>query len=143
MASSSEVKSTALTLRFKYGRQTVFLFTEPLTPFPDILKELLSTLRERYPKGMPTGDPEEFTPIPDSGIDVVLGVPKDLYDLSKGWDGLKILGPGLEETPKSLGLKESTPIAFAFTESEAWQKNKTFHVEFSNVEELYPDEEQT
>ncbi|KAH6711286.1 hypothetical protein BKA61DRAFT_577746 [Leptodontidium sp. MPI-SDFR-AT-0119] len=141
MTTEEDIKSTAYTLRFKHGKQTILLFVEPLTPFPAILKELLTTLRERYPDGLPSSISDEPLPIPKSGSDVVLGVPKDNYDLEKGWDELAISAAGLKESPKSLGLKDSAMIAFAFTDSEHWTKTGEFHVEFSNVDELYPDEE--
>lgn len=99
------------------------------------------TLRERYPKGLPTTVSSEPTPFPESGIDVILGVPKDVFDLEKGWEELNISGAGLKETPKSLGLKDGAQLAFAFAESEAWTKTGEFYVEFSNVDELYPEEE--
>ena len=138
-----EVKPTALTLCFKHGKQTILLFVDPLTTFPVIIKELLLTLRERYPGGLPTtltGEPT-FTPIPESSVDVILGVPKDVYDIEKGWEELNIAGTGLKETPKSLGLKDGAQLAFAFAESEVWTKTGTFHVEYSNLDELYPEEE--
>ncbi|KAH7319438.1 hypothetical protein BKA65DRAFT_465368 [Rhexocercosporidium sp. MPI-PUGE-AT-0058] len=141
MTTSEEIKSTAYTLRFKHGKQTILVFVEPLTPFPAILKELLATLRERYPDGLPSSTSDEPLPIPKSGIDVVLGVPKDNYDMDKGWDELAVSAAGLKESPKSLGLKDGAMIAFAFADSEHWTNNGEFHVEFSNVDELYPDEE--
>ncbi|KAG4436046.1 hypothetical protein IFR05_008478 [Cadophora sp. M221] len=141
MTITEEIKPTAYTLRFKHGKQTILLFVEPLTPFPAILKELLATLRERYPDGLPSSIYDDPLPIPKSGSDIVLGIPKDSYDLEKGWDELAVVTAGLKESPKSLSLKDGAMIAFAFTDSEHWTETGEFHVEFSNVDELYPDEE--
>ncbi|CAL3972339.1 hypothetical protein PZA11_004519 [Diplocarpon coronariae] len=139
MISSEDVKSTTLTLRFKYSRLTILLFVDALTTFPSILQELLTTLRERYPLGLPTS-PDTYTPIPDSGLDVVLGVPKDPFDLEKGWEELDLTTAGLKETPKSLGIADGAQIAFAFASEETREKGH-FKVEVPNVAELYPDEE--
>ncbi|KAK2625401.1 hypothetical protein QTJ16_004713 [Diplocarpon rosae] len=139
MVSLDDIKSTTLTLRFKHSRVTILLFVDPLTPFPSILKELLATLCERYPLGLPTS-PDTYTPIPDSGLDVVLGVPKDAFDLEKGWEELDLTTAGLTDTPKSLGIKDGAQIAFAFAGREAREKGQ-FEVEVPNVAELYPNEE--
>jgi len=139
--SAEEIKSTAYTLRFKHGKTTILLFIEPLTPFPAILKKLLATLHERYPEGLPSSNSPLPLTIPKSGIDVVLGVPKDTYDLEKGWDELALSAAGLKETPKSLGIKDGAMLAFAFADEECWAEKGEFDVQFSNVDELYPEEE--
>ncbi|PBP18768.1 hypothetical protein BUE80_DR010435 [Diplocarpon rosae] len=137
--SLDDIKSTTLTLRFKHSRLTILLFVDALTPFPSILKELLTTLSERYPLGLPTS-PDTYTPIPDSGLNVVLGLPKDAFDLEKGWEELDLTSAGLKETPKSLGITDGAQIAFAFVGDEAGEKGQ-FKVEVPNVAELYPNEE--
>jgi hypothetical protein len=71
---------------------------------------------------------------------VILGLPKDIHDLNNGWtefdtSSVKV---GIKESPKSLGLKDGAQIAFAFVGDD---EEVAFHVEFSNVDELYPEDE--
>ncbi len=70
-----------------------------------------------------------------------MGVPRDVYDLGKGWEELSTRTEGIRETPRSLGLKDAAQIAFAFADSEDFTADD-FYVEFSNVDELYPDEDE-
>jgi hypothetical protein len=133
----------ALTLLFKYGKYTILLFAEPLTPFSTIKSNLLTTLKERYPEGLETSLSPNRIKIPDSILDIVLGVPKDIYDPSKGWDELNIRGGGMKESPRSLGLKDGSQVAFAFVDENEEDKEAKdlFHVEYSDVNALYPDDE--
>lgn len=72
----------------------------------------------------------------------MLGVPVDPYEPSKGWDELDIRAGGIKETPKSLGLKDGSKIAFAFTDGEEDKAAKElFYVEYPDLEALYPEEE--
>lgn len=73
-------------------------------------------------------------------LDITLGVPKDAYDLSKGWEELDIGGTGIAETPRSLGLKDAAAIAFAFEGEEATDEGERFWVEMPDLEELYPED---
>jgi hypothetical protein len=69
-------------------------------------------------------------------------VPNDVYNNSKGWSELNAdAGGGIKETPKSMGLKEGSMLAFSFVPSTDEETQPEFYVEFSNVEELYPEEE--
>ena len=130
-----------MTLRFKFGRHTILLFAEPLTTFATIKSELLKTLHERYPEGLTRTDQDEKVTIPSDTAEIILGVPNDQYDNTKGWTELDTdAGGGIKETPKSLSLKDGGMIAFAFV-PEGDDQQPDFHVEFSNVDELYPDEE--
>jgi hypothetical protein len=64
--------------------------------------------------------------------------------MSKGWTELDTIGGGgIKECPKSLGVKDGSAIAFAFvTGDDAEEKDGDgFWVEFSNVDELYPEED--
>jgi len=140
-----EINSTALTLRFKHGRHTILLFAQPLTPFSSIKSDLLAVLRERYPSGIQGPPPStDLVPIPDSILDVILGVPVDQYDMSKGWTELDTTAGGeIRESPKSLGVKDGSAIAFAFVTGDDAEERvgDGFWVEFSNVDELYPEED--
>jgi hypothetical protein len=83
------------------------------------------------------------TKIPDSILDIVLGVPVDPYEPSKGWDELDTGEAGIKETPNSLGLKDGSKIAFAFVDGmeEDEEVKDLFYVEYPDVEALYPEEE--
>jgi hypothetical protein len=130
------------TLRFKHGKITILLLAAPLTPFTTIIDDLLTILRERYPLGLENNYSPEPIPIPESIIDVVLGVPKDQYDLTKGWEELDIGVTGITESPRSLALKEGAPIAFRFIGEEDTDKDdEKFWVEMPNLEDLYPEDE--
>lgn len=140
MARPDAPDPTAYTLRFKHGRLTILILAAPLTPFTTIISTLLTTLKERYPSGLPTGNsPTEKISIPDNVLDVTLGVPKDSYDLSKGWEELDIGGTGITETPRSLGLKDAAAIAFSFEGEEGMDEGEKFWVEMPDLEELYPE----
>jgi len=73
----------------------------------------------------------------------VLGVQVEQYDPSKGWDELDTRGGGMKETPRSLGLKDGTKIAFAFVDVDEEDKEakELFYVEYPDVAALYPEEE--
>jgi hypothetical protein len=137
-----DIKPTAFTLRFKHGRHTVLLFAEPLTPFSTIKTDLLNILHERYPQGLPSSASPTPTKIPTEILDMILGVPIDVYEPSKGWTELATSGGGIKESPKSLGLKDGSVVAFAFVNGEdRAEKEGEFIVEWSSYEDQYPEEE--
>jgi hypothetical protein len=72
---------------------------------------------------------------------VLLGVPIDVYEPSKGWVEITTDG-GAKESPKSLGLKDGSVIAFAFVEGarDEGAEGVEFNVEWSNYEDQYADE---
>jgi len=135
-----DIEPHTLTLRFKHGKHTILLFIDPLSTFAAIKTELLTVLRERYPSGLSTSLSPTPIKIPDSQIDVIFGVPVDVYEPQKGWSEIDTSGgAAMRESPKSLGLKDGSVVAFAFV-GEDQEETPEFHVEFSNVDELYPDE---
>jgi hypothetical protein len=118
------------------------MFAEPGTPFATIKSDLLKVLHERYPDGIPNSDSGDIAAVPKDVTDVILGVPNDVYDASKGWSELDTdAGGGIKETPESMGLKNGSMLAFSFVPASDEEKQPEFYVEFSNVDELYPDEE--
>lgn len=129
-----DVEPTDWTLRLKHGKHTILLFAAPLTPFTTIKKDLLTTLRERYPDGLTLSSPDKPIPIPESINEVALGVPIDIYEPSKGWTELDTTSGGLKECPKSLGLKDGAVIAFAFL--DGFEEPK-FEVEWSSYEDNF------
>lgn len=73
---------------------------------------------------------------------MILGVPIDVYEPSKGWTELATSGGGIKESPKSLGLKDGSVVAFAFVNGEdRAEKEGEFIVEWSSYEDQYPEEE--
>ncbi|KAH8592128.1 hypothetical protein B0O99DRAFT_518276, partial [Bisporella sp. PMI_857] len=120
---------TSWTLLFRHGRTTILLFASPLTPFTTLKSELLSTLRERYPSGLPNPSPAPSSratiALPPSPDDIVLGALHDEHDREKGW---RELDTSEGESPQSLGLKDRAHIAFAFDE-------EGFVVEYPGYEE--------
>lgn len=115
------------------------MLAEPTTLFSELKTELLDTLRERYPEGLSSSQSPESIQIPDSIEEILLGVPVDSYEPSKGWVEITTDG-GVKESPKSLGLKDGCMIAFTFVEGEQGEDPAEFHVEFSSYEDQYPDE---
>jgi len=135
-----DVEPTDWTLRLKHGKHTILLFAAPLTPFTTIKKDLLTTLLERYPDGLPvSSSPDESVQIPESINEVALGVPIDIYEPSKGWTELDTTTGGLKECPRSLGLKDGAIIAFAFLDGF---EQPNFNVEWSSYEDNFDMEGQ-
>ena len=67
----------------------------------------------------------------------MLGVPLNEYEPSKGWQELATGGPGIKETPKSLGLKDGSILAFSFIPEGDDDEAVEFEVEWSSYEEQY------
>ncbi len=105
-----------ITLKFKYGKYTILLFADPLTPFKNLIVELLAVLQDRYPNGLESlTSPDPIAiPSPDEADRVILGVAKDPFELSKGFEEISIENEGGDECPKSLSLKDGSVVAFAF-----------------------------
>lgn len=129
-----EVDDAHISVRFKHGIHTIYLFVDALAPFSEITKELLAVLRERYPAGLTTAiAPPKTTEISDDATlaYAVLTIPNDI---SKGWKQLKV-GDG-KSTPTKLGLKNNSLVAFAVVEDE--DDEVEFEVEWPREdEELY------
>jgi len=136
------------TLRFKSGKITILLYAEPLSTITVLKTELLSTLRERYPKGLPNSQATgEHVPIPESPQKLHLAVPVDEYDQTKGWTALVTTGvAGLRESVKNLGLKDGGCVAFTFgpAEEEDTESDeiiaREFSVQWPTYEDAYPDQ---
>ena len=117
---------TSLTLFFKQHRTTIALLCPPTASFSNIRSDLLSALTSIHPEGL------NDTPLPTSGEDIILGVPLDKNDFTKGWTNLEIpefdeeelakakgakgvrKGSVINQTPLGAGLKDGGALAFRF-----------------------------
>ncbi|KAL6910101.1 hypothetical protein GGI43DRAFT_1177 [Trichoderma evansii] len=134
-----------LSVRFKYGIHTIFLFVDALAPFSSVTEELLAVLKERYPDGLirSNSSPDERTPIPDTA-NITYGVLRVPTDPSRGWKVLK-LGEDAFYTPTKCGLKDNSIVAFAFDshddEGDDGEEEETvFTVEWPQEDEELYDE---
>ncbi|CAG9947281.1 unnamed protein product [Clonostachys rosea f. rosea IK726] len=132
-----EITDGHISVRFKHGVHTIYLFVDTLEPIQNVGEELRSLLRERYPDGLTTSiEQAKTTPVPSEDEDftmayAVLAVPNDP---TRGWKRLKF---GDESTPAGkAGLKDNGIVAFTFLQSE--DDEAVFEVEWPGEdEELY------
>ncbi|KAK5987032.1 hypothetical protein PT974_11148 [Cladobotryum mycophilum] len=131
-----DVDDAHISVRFKHGIHTIFIFIDSLAPFSSVTEELLELVRERYPDGLTkSASSPETTPIPESA-NVVYGVLAVQNDASKGWKKLKV-GERGENTPTRCGLKNNSIVAFTFVEDED-EDDVEFEVEWPQEdEEMY------
>jgi hypothetical protein len=131
------VDDTHISVRFKHGVHTIYLFVDSLAPVSEVTKELLQLLQERYSEGLTTSlEPPKTTAVPDvtEVAYAVLNVPTDP---TRGWKKLKIGEQG-EFTPLKAGMKDNGIVAFAFVES--LDDEPRFEVEWPREdEEAYED----
>ncbi|KND91090.1 hypothetical protein TOPH_04400 [Tolypocladium ophioglossoides CBS 100239] len=86
----STVDEAHISVRFKHGVHTIYLFVDALAPFSAVTQELLDLLRERYPSGLTTSvAPPKQTPVP-SDAKLAYGVLTVPNDPSRGWKRLKV-----------------------------------------------------
>jgi hypothetical protein len=133
-AHRDDIRDIDLSIRFKHGNQTVFLFVDPLKPFSHVQEELLDILNERYSDGITTSViPLKKTKLPKDASQIKFAVPKNNADILQGWKPLAIES---DDTPVSKGLKDNTMVAFAFaTDGEDSAEDVNFEVEFPSYEE--------
>ncbi|CAK7234664.1 hypothetical protein SCUCBS95973_009012 [Sporothrix curviconia] len=128
-----DIPNDGISLRFKYGPQTVFLFVDCDASFDSISAQLLEVLRERYPRGLLKGQPSspDTTPVPPAGEDciVVYGLPRNPRDLRAGWKALNADG----ENPTTLRLKQNSVLAFALQTAD--EPSPEFRVEIPAFED--------
>ncbi|KAI5923946.1 hypothetical protein F4810DRAFT_155547 [Camillea tinctor] len=126
-----------LSIRFKHGNQTIFLFVDPQKPFSDIQEELLEVLRERYPEGLATLSSPRKTKLPDDPSRIVFAVPKAPADLSQGWKPLNVQEG---DTPARKNLQDNAVVAFAIRSEEAdGDEEVVFNVDFPSWEDEYAE----
>ncbi|KAI5459100.1 hypothetical protein BGZ63DRAFT_271050 [Mariannaea sp. PMI_226] len=113
----AEIDDSQISVRFKHGIHTIYLFIDALAPFSEVSTELVQILKERYPQGLTTAiAPPVTTPVPDeSDARLTYGVLKVPNDPSRGWKKLKVQDG---DTPTKLGIKNNSLIAFMFLEDD-------------------------
>jgi hypothetical protein len=101
-----------VSIRFKHGIHTIFLFVDLLQTFDDLSATLFQTLRERYPEGkLTTSEGETEIPESDDDVRIAFGKLKSPHDPSKGWQYLRVDG---EEHLSKFDLRENAILAFTF-----------------------------
>lgn len=127
---SSSVEPTPLTwiVRFKYGKTTILLHLDPLTPLSTVKSNLLAALRETKPDGV------QDRPLPSTYAQLRLAKPVDASDAEKGWESIEPDGDNdfedeepstakakaqakkkLESTSaKAAGIKDGGVVAFTW-----------------------------
>lgn len=123
-----------ITIRFKHGTCTIFLFVDPMSTFPVVSKELLEILQERYPEGIPSAS-KPATALPDDASQIAYAVPKSAADPAQGWKPLKV---GSSDTWVSKGLKNGAMVAFAFKDDD---DEVEFEVDFPTYDDDMEEEE--
>ncbi|KAI1812573.1 hypothetical protein GGS20DRAFT_557193 [Poronia punctata] len=116
MVQRDDIRDTDLSLRFKIGNQTIFLFVDPLESFLQTQHDLLDILKEVYPDGIPiSATNTKKMSIPEAASHIKLAVPKNPLDLNQGWKPLS-LRP--EDSATSLGIKDNAIVAFVGSNNE-------------------------
>ncbi|KAI0853456.1 hypothetical protein F5Y00DRAFT_224714 [Daldinia vernicosa] len=129
-----DVNDIDLSLRFKHGIHTIFLFVDPSRPFGSIAEDLLEALRARYPSGLTTSlSSPDKTELPNDHLQIKFASPKIPTDLSQGWNPLEV---GEKDTPVSKGIKDNSILAFAFCPEDADEDYEPdFTVDFPSFDE--------
>lgn len=135
-----EVDDAHISVRFKYGIHTIYLFVDTQAPFSDVTTELLELVQERYPSGLtPSVEAIELGEKREIPADATLafGMLKNPNDPTKGWKKLNI-GDGTS-TPTKLGIKNNNLLAFAVVDDE--DDEHVFEVDWPREEEEYEQTE--
>ena len=114
-------------MRFKQHKTSILLFVEQTQSFASIKQDLLDAIKKSGRTGI------NGQSLPSKPEDVILGVPIDKNDASKGWVDLEIPEQELEDinggkrkvggkksvlnsSPLGAGLKDGAMLAFKFRE---------------------------
>ncbi|KAJ4165486.1 hypothetical protein LMH87_007117 [Akanthomyces muscarius] len=130
----TEIDDSHLSVRFRHGVHTIYLFVESQAPFSDISTELADLLRDRYPGGLTTSiEPPTTTDIP-SQPRFVYGLLNKHDDPSQGWKRLNV-GSDEAFTPTKCGLKHNSVIAFMLIDESDDPDDVVFQVEWPEEDE--------
>ncbi|KAI1419377.1 hypothetical protein F5Y12DRAFT_264542 [Xylaria sp. FL1777] len=133
MVQRKDIRDVDLSIRFKHGKHTIFLFVDSMTTFSQIQEELLDILKEKYPKGIPTSmrDPEKGIELPNEASQIKFAVLKNKTDPTQGW---KALDFDSDDHPVDKGFQDNMVVAFAIaTDDDA--DDVHFEVEFPSYDE--------
>ncbi|QPC78235.1 hypothetical protein HYE68_008987 [Fusarium pseudograminearum] len=132
----TDLDDAHISVRFKHGIHTIYLFIDALAPFSNVTAELISVITDRYPQGLTTSiSPPKNTSV-DEDSTIVYGALKIPNDPYSGWVKLKT-GNG-ESSPTKLGLKNNSLVVFAVAKYEG--DDPEFEVEWPQVdEEIYEE----
>ncbi|MCJ1321314.1 hypothetical protein MMC15_006658 [Xylographa vitiligo] len=142
------------TLRLKQHKVTVLLFVEQTQSFSSIKADLLDALKGRgY-----TEINQRF--LPSDAENIILGIPVDRNDPSKGWVGLDIPAMDTEDeigskkklggkrsvlnaSPLGAGLRDGSLLAFKFRSEDAKKDDDGLDLDDSDWDVIMPsyDEE--
>ncbi|KAI0020804.1 hypothetical protein F4780DRAFT_740897 [Xylariomycetidae sp. FL0641] len=134
MVQRDNISDVDLSIRFKHGNQTVFLFVDPTRPFNLVREELLEVLKERYPGGLISSTATmQKTSLPKDPQQIEFAVPKVPLDLTQGWTPLHIKN---KDTPATLKVQDNSMVAFAIRPEDADEdEDLDFEVDFPSYEE--------
>ncbi|KAH8681827.1 hypothetical protein BX600DRAFT_505470 [Xylariales sp. PMI_506] len=135
-ARNNAVSDIDLSIRFKYGIHSIFLFVSPTSTFSAISAELLDVLRDRYPDGLQPDKESPPIPLPDEASLIDFAVPKAPTDPTQGW---KPLRAGPDDTAVAKGLKDNQIVAFAFRGEDV---DALAEADFEVVFPTYDEEEE-
>ncbi|KAI3324664.1 hypothetical protein HD806DRAFT_534130 [Xylariaceae sp. AK1471] len=129
-----DIRDIDLSIRFKHGNQTIFLFIDPMKPFSCVQDELLEILNERYPDGITTSViPPKKTKLPTDASQIKFALPKNTTDPTQGWKPLEVEA---DDTPVGKGLEDDMIVAFAIATDFAEDLDDVkFEVELPSYED--------
>ncbi|PKS08353.1 hypothetical protein jhhlp_005297 [Lomentospora prolificans] len=125
-----------LSLRFKHGVHTIFLFVDSLKPFSNLDAQLLEVLRERYPDGFLTTS-QGPTPIPSGDATIYYARLKNPVDPTEGWKRLEVSS---KDTPNKKGISDNSTLAFAIYEKGTEPDEVEFLVDWPSLDD-YEDQD--
>ncbi|KAI1128736.1 hypothetical protein F5Y10DRAFT_239791 [Nemania abortiva] len=138
MVRRDDIRDIDMSIRFKHGNQTIFIFIDSMTTFSQVQEELLDILKERYPNGITTSViPSEKTELPNSASQIKFAVLKNKADTTQGWKPVDFES---DDAPVDKGFEDNMMVAFAIVADDADDADDvTFKVEFPSYEEEVDD----
>ncbi|KAI0127111.1 hypothetical protein BJ170DRAFT_684679 [Xylariales sp. AK1849] len=122
-----------LSIRFKYGVHTIFLFVDPNSTFADISSELLGILNDRYPEGLKSDRDSPDAALPEDASRIEFAALKSANDTSQGW---RPLNTKPKDTAIAKALKDNQIVAFAFRDEAKEEFGEVvFEVAFPTYDE--------
>ncbi|KAI0099179.1 hypothetical protein GGR51DRAFT_535773 [Nemania sp. FL0031] len=133
-----DIRDIDLSIRFKHGNQTIFIFIDSMTTFGHVQEELLDILKERYPNGITTSvTSRKKTELPSSASKIKFAVLKNKADPTQGWKPVEFES---DDAPVDKGFQDNMMVAFAIVDEDADDADDVdFEVEFPSYEEEVED----